>query len=270
MYKMITIDIDDTLINDQKEVSEGTKLALQAAVDKGVIVTLATGRMFASAKQIAKQLDLNVPIITYQGSLIKNCLDETVLYERSVPSEAVAKLFAFARDKGLHLQAYYQDELYAAEVNDKLLAYCELSNVPYKIESDFEKLCMMPMTKLIIIDEPALLDEIAPQLREILGDEVHVTKSKPNFLEFIHREGTKGSAVAFLAERYQCELSEVIAVGDSWNDHDMIETAGMGVAMENAVPALKEIANFITHSNNDEGVKHVIETFILNAEQPVK
>src|SRR5437016_500393 len=86
MYKLIAIDIDDTLLTDDLVITEGTKAALAAAIEQGVFVTLATGRMFPSAQKIAAQLELNVPIITYQGSLIKTLFDEHVLYERSVPA----------------------------------------------------------------------------------------------------------------------------------------------------------------------------------------
>lgn len=266
MYRMIAIDIDDTLITDENIVTDGTKKALQEAQQKGVIVTLATGRMFASAKQIARQIELNVPIITYQGALVKNLVDEQTLYERTVPRETSAFLFDYCDKHGLHLQGYYEDQLYAKEENDKLLGYCRLSNVPYIIEPQFERLAAQPMTKLLIIDDPDTLDRIADELRPLIGDQVHITKSKPHYLEFMHKEGTKGQALRFLAEKYVCALEEVIAVGDSWNDLDLLKTAGLGIAMANAVEPLKQIADYITRSNNEEGVRHVIEKFILSAD----
>ncbi|MFC3345809.1 HAD-IIB family hydrolase, partial [Paenibacillus abyssi] len=118
-------------------------------------------------------------------------------------------------------------------------------------------------TKMLIIDDPALLDQMAEKLQPLIGDRVHITKSKPHYLEFMHKEGTKGHAVQFLAEHIGCTMDQVIAIGDSWNDHEMLEVAGLGVAMGNAIPALKEIADFVTLSNNDEGVRHVIEKFVL-------
>jgi Cof subfamily protein (haloacid dehalogenase superfamily) len=263
MYKMITIDCDDTLLTDDMTVTEGTKQALAKAVERGVIVTLATGRMFASAKNIAKQIELNVPIITYQGSLIKNLMDEAVLYERSVPAEVARQLFEYAEAENLHLQAYYNDELYAQNDNERVRKYSAMSKVPYRIEPDLMKLVDKPLMKLLFFDEPEKLDKLEQELHHRFGHLVHITKSKPYFLEIMHREGTKGHAVRFLADYYGCGISEVIAIGDSWNDKEMIEVAGLGVAMENAVDSLKEIADFITLSNNDDGVKHVIERFIL-------
>lgn len=263
MYKMIAIDVDDTLINDDRIVTEATKEALAAAVAQGVIVTLATGRMYASAKQIAAQIKLNVPLITYQGALIKNLLDETILYERSVPQHITKFLFDYADKRDLHLQAYYEDQLYTKNDNQKIADYSKMSNVPYTIEPDLYKLSAKPMTKLLFYDDPDKLDILAADLKREIGTEVHITKSKPYFLEIMHKEGTKGHAVQFLANHYGCNLSEVIAIGDSWNDHEMLEVAGLGVAMDNAVESLKKIADHITLSNNNDGVRLVIEKFIL-------
>ncbi|WP_036643302.1 Cof-type HAD-IIB family hydrolase, partial [Paenibacillus durus] len=237
--------------------------ALEAAIAAGVVVTLATGRAYASAQAIARQTGLNVPIITYQGSLVKNLMDEKVLYERFVPQDAVHKVFEYCIEHNLHLQTYVDDKLYSREENQKLVDYATLNKTQYFIEPDWKKLAGIKTPKLLIIDDPDFLDELAPKLRELLGSEVHITKSKPHFLEIMHSEGTKGLALEFLADYFGCELSETIAVGDSWNDHEMLETAGLGVAMGNAIPALKEIANYITASNNEDGVKQVIDKFIL-------
>jgi len=262
-YKMIAIDVDDTLLNDEMQISEGTKIALAAARDQGVLVTLATGRMFASAQKIAKQLGFNVPIITYQGSLVKNLFDEKVFYERSVPVEAAQFLYDYAEKNQLHLQVYHEDKLYVKEDNQKIKDYAAMSNIPYYIAEDFEAFLLKPLTKMLYIDDPDKLDAIAIDLQKQIGAIVHITKSKANFLEFIHPEGTKGHAVKSLATQYGYDISEVIAIGDSWNDHEMLEVAGLGVAMSNAVEPLKKIADYITLSNNEDGVKHVIDKFIL-------
>jgi hypothetical protein len=264
LYKLIAIDIDDTLLNDRLEVTPGTREAIARAMARGVFVTLATGRMYASARQIAQQLGLNVPLITYQGALVKNLLDEKIWYERYVPLEAAEAVYRFARERGLHLQAYCDDRLYAQEENEKLLAYSRNSNVPYFIEPDFRELLKKPMAKMMIIDEPRLLDRLIPQLQPVIGGEARLTKSKPNYLEITHIEGTKGQALRHLAAEIGCPMEQTIAIGDSWNDRDMLETAGLGVAMGNAVPSLKEIADYVTLDNNEEGVRHVIETRVLN------
>jgi Cof subfamily protein (haloacid dehalogenase superfamily) len=263
MYKMLTIDVDDTLLTDEMKVTEATLQALQEAIAHGVVVTLATGRMFASAKPIAEQLQLNVPLITYQGSLIKTLMDGQILYERFVPQDAAEWLFDLAQKRNYHIQAYWDDRLYTLRDNEKVKLYTQISKVPYYVEPDADNLLKKPLTKILFYEEPDLLDALAEEIREHLRDQVHITKSKPFFLEILHKEGTKGHAVKFLAEYYGCELSQVIAIGDSWNDREMIQVAGLGVAMGNAVDALKEIADYVTKTNNEDGVKHVIERFIL-------
>lgn len=264
MYKLVAIDLDDTLLNDEAVVSEATKSTLAEAVAMGVIVTLATGRMYASAAQVAKQLQLNVPLITYQGALVKNSLDGQILYNRPVLTDVTQWIYDYCMEHGLHLQAYVNDQLYVQQDNEKIIAYSKLSNIPYIIEPNFAAIIAQPQSKLLIIDEPSKLDVIGDHFRGVLGARAHVTKSKPNFLEIMHPEGTKGSALRFLTEHYGCTLEETIAIGDSWNDHDMVELAGLGVAMANAVQPLKDIADYITASNNEDGVKLVFDQFVLN------
>jgi len=263
-YKLIAIDIDDTLLNDDIQVTEGTKKALERAINAGVTVTLATGRMYASAKKIAEQIQLNVPIITYQGALVKTLLDGEVLYERSVPADAARKVLDYANEHGLHLQLYVDDVLYGTEDNARIQAYSKLTNIPYVIEPNFELLIDKPNHKMLIIDEPEVLDHHIEILQQMLGDQLHITKSKAHYLEFMHKEGTKGHALQFLAQHIGCSMDQTIGIGDAWNDREMISVAGLGVAMGNAVPSLKEIADYVTLSNNEEGVRHVIEKFIFN------
>jgi Cof subfamily protein (haloacid dehalogenase superfamily) len=264
MYKLIAIDLDDTLLDDNLHITKSTIKAMESAIAQGVKVTFATGRSFPSAQKIAAQIGLNVPIITYQGSLIKNLIDGQVIYERSVPSGAASYIYEYCEKHRLHLQLYFSETLYVKEDNEKVRDYARLSNITYQVTENFKKLVQMPQTKMLIIDEPDLLDRVAVELREALQGQVHITKSKAHFLEFLHPEGNKGAAIAFLADHFGCTMDQVIAIGDSWNDREMLEVAGLGVAMGNAIQELKEAADYVTFSNNEEGVKHVIEKFILN------
>jgi Cof subfamily protein (haloacid dehalogenase superfamily) len=264
LYRLVAIDIDDTLLTDDMQITPETQAALAAAIEQGVVVTLATGRMYPSARKIALQLQLNVPIITYQGALIKNLLDGEVLYHRPVPEDIALEIVAFAKERGLHLQGYVNDTLLAWEDNDKVKSYSALTNVPYQIETDFVSIAKQGSTKLLIIDDPATLDAMTPELRSRFGDRIHITKSKPYFLEFLHVEATKGHALLHLAHHYGIPREQTIAIGDSWNDHEMIEMAGLGVAMGNAIDSLKQIADFVTLSNHEDGVKAVIDKFILD------
>lgn len=264
MYKLVALDLDDTLLNDELDITEGTRNALNAAMELGVVITIATGRMYASARQVAARLGLEVPLITYQGALVKHAKDGTVLYERNVPSDVVRYVFEYASQHGLHLQSYHNDRLLAKEENDRLIAYSRMSNIPYDIEPDFNRLAEKSTPKLLMIDEPDKLDQVLADLKAAVGDKAHITKSKPNFLEIMHPEGTKGHALQHLAAHFGIRQEETIGIGDSWNDRELVEQAGLGVAMANAVDSLKQVADYITASNNEDGVKQVIEKFILN------
>ncbi|WP_027414698.1 Cof-type HAD-IIB family hydrolase [Aneurinibacillus terranovensis] len=263
MYKMIAIDLDDTLLTDDLTVTPGTVEAIRKAVTQGVVVTIATGRMFPAAKPLAEQLGLNVPLITYQGALIKDIAEKEVIYERLVPPDIAHRLVEIAQEKNLHLQVYQNDILYTASDNDRIREYVNISKVPYTVKPDLAELADNGFTKALFFDDPEYLDDLQEELKPAFGQRAHVTKSKNYFLEILHPEATKGAALLYLANRLGIDRSEIIGIGDSYNDLELVTSAGFGVAMGNAVDELKEIAAYVSLSNNEEGVRHVIEKFIL-------
>lgn len=263
MYKLIAIDLDGTLLTDDLKISPGTVQAIQKAVEMGTIVTIATGRMFSSAKQFAEQLAINVPLITYQGALIQDVGEQEVIYERLLAPEIAKKLVEICTERNLHLQVYQDDLLYGAVENDKLVSYAEGVKVPYTVEPNLLKLAEKGFTKALIIEEPEIVDALQEELKTLFGTRAHIAKSKAHFLELTHPEANKGLALLHLAKTLGIKQSEIIGIGDNHNDRELIETAGLGVAMGNAVPAMKEIADFVSLTNEEEGVKHVIEKFVL-------
>ncbi|KAA0965479.1 HAD family phosphatase [Sporosarcina sp. ANT_H38] len=263
MYKMIAIDLDGTLLTDDFMISPDTVKAIQKAVEIGVIVTIATGRMFPSAKQFAQQLGINVPLITYQGAIIKDTEEKEVMYERIIPPDIAQKLVDIACEKKIHLQVYQDDILYGASENDKLISYAEAVKVPYTIEPNLAKLAKHGFTKALFIEKPEYLDKLQGELRTLFGERAHIAKSKVDYLEVTHPEANKGSALLHLAEKLGIDRSEIIGIGDNHNDLELIKTAGLGIAMGNAVKELKDSADYISLTNNEEGVLHVIEKFVL-------
>ena len=260
---MIAIDLDGTLLTDELIISSDTVKVIQQAVALGTIVTIATGRMFPSAKIFAQQLGINVPLITYQGAIIKDIDEKEFIYERLVSPDVSQKLVEIAREKKIHLQVYQDDILYGDSANEKLISYAEGVKVPYTIEPDFVKLAKKGFTKALFIAEPGILDILQDELVTLFGERAHIAKSKENFLEVTHPEANKGSALLYLAERLGIDRSEIIGIGDNHNDRELIMTAGLGIAMGNAVKELKDISDYISLTNNDEGVLHAIEKFVL-------
>ena len=260
---MIAIDLDGTLLTDELQISPDTVEGIQKAVELGTIVTIATGRMFPSAKLFAQQLGINVPLITYQGAIIKDVDEKEVIYERLISPDIAQKLVEIASEKNLHLQVYQDDILYGASENELLISYAEGVKVPYTVEPDLLKLAKKGFTKALFIDKPETLDALQDELVTLFGERAHIAKSKEFFLEVTHPEANKGSALLYLAEKLGIDRSEIIGIGDNHNDIELIMTAGLGIAMGNGVKELKDISDYISLTNNEEGVLHAIEKFVL-------
>ena len=263
MYKLIAIDLDGTLLTDDLTVSPGTVKAIQQAVEMGATVTIATGRMFSSAKQFAQQLGINVPLITYQGAIIMDVDEKEVVYERLIFPDIAKKLVEISSEKNLHLQVFQDDNLYGAVENEKLIGYVEGVKVPYTVEPDLLKLAEKGFMKALFIESPETIDVLQEELKALFGNRAHIAKSKPHYLEVTHPEANKGLALLHLAKTLGIDQSEIIGIGDNHNDKELIMTAGLGVAMGNAVQEMKDIADYVSLTNNEEGVKHVIEKFVL-------
>lgn len=266
-YKLVAIDLDDTLLADDLKISSQTIDAIQKSVEKGVTITFATGRMYQSAVRYAREVELNVPIITYQGAFVKNVIDKEVIYERLLPLNISIDIITELKKKGKSIQIYLDDELYTDKDNHYAEEYSRISQVKYYVVDDLieqiKKSNNLPM-KILIVDDPVEIKQLLNELTATYGEEINLTISKPKFLEISHKEATKGQAIKYLANKLGISLEQVIAIGDSYNDIDMIELAGLGVAMGNAHPEVKEIANYITKTNNDHGVAEVLNKFILN------
>lgn len=165
MYKLVALDLDGTLLTDELQITPNTISAIQEVIASGVVVTIATGRMFPSAKKFAEQLKLNVPLITYQGAIIKDVDEKKVWFERPVSLEISKRLIEFAREHQVHVQVYQDDILYVAEDNEKIQKYGRESNVPYTIVDDLSSLATREFTKVLFIGDPMDLDRLQFELQ---------------------------------------------------------------------------------------------------------
>lgn len=263
-YRLVAIDLDDTLLNNDLQISPRVQAAIQRTIEQGVQVTLATGRMFRSAYPFAQQMGLNIPLITYQGALVKNSQSGEVLYHTPLPRIYVRPVLELINTYGYHVQAYVDDELVMEKYTAEAQAYVDQSRVPVKLVPDLLSFLSQEPTKILVInfDEPKL-NAMAEDLNHRFGEHLYITKSKPYYLEVLHPEATKGKALQALASRLGIRQEEVIAIGDSFNDIDMIQYAGLGVVMGNAREEIKQYADYITVSNEDDGVAEVLEKFVL-------
>lgn len=264
MIKLVALDMDDTLLSAGHEISARNADVIRRATAQGVTVTIATGRMFRSAQPFAQGLGLDVPLITYNGALVKNLLSGETLLHRPIAAEAAAQVLTIFKQKGWYLQSYVDDVLYVAERNEKALYYEKLARVSATALGDDFYTWRQTPTKMLAMAEPNEVKVMQKLLQSLFGDKLYLALSKPTYLEMVNPAVNKGTALAFLAEKLGIERQEVMAVGDSFNDLDMIEYAGLGVAMGNAPEEVKSRAQAVVGTNDNDGVAQAFERYVLS------
>lgn len=261
-YKLIALDLDGTVISTDLIVSARVKEAIRCAVDAGIIVTLATGRMFRAALPYALELGLQAPLICYQGAMIKSPIDQQVLYHQPVPLHLARQVMQVVQEKGLHLNAYLDDHLYVSEVNRWALAYANIARVPIHAVGDLAAFLKSDPTKMVVVSDPPVNDVVSRELKEQFRDVLFITKSYPIFCEVAHPECSKSQALARLCEMLGIHQKETVAIGDNANDADMVEWAGLGVAMGNATQEVLDVAQMVTGTVHEDGVAQVLERLV--------
>ena len=262
--KLIAMDMDDTLLNETQQVTTRTRDAIRRAMDAGVAVTIATGRMFQSALPFAQELGIQLPLIVYNGAMIREGNSGKTLFHRPIETGLAQGLADLFREHGWYLQKYVDDRLYVAELDENAQFYADYARVEAIPQGlDFFQMTAAP-TKLLSMGDTDELKEIRTAVTKLYGDQLYLASSKKRYLEMVDVRVNKGEALAFLAGRLGIEQNEVMAIGDSMNDVDMIEYAGVGVAMGNANATVRAAADFISATNAEDGVAVAIEKFVLD------
>lgn len=264
--RLVAMDLDDTLLRDDLTISPRVVKAIQKAQTQGVKVTIATGRMPVSARPYAEQLRVDVPVITYHGAMIQQALSGEILFRQVIPSAVAAEIVRYVLDQGVYTQIYLKDRVITTKRNNLSRDYARISSVRIEEADLLTVLSQEPegIEKILLMGEGEDLDQLAPIIRQRYGGKVHITKSKSCFLEMTDYKVNKGVALAALAGRLGIAQEEVMAIGDSFNDLEMIKYAGIGVAMGNAPAAIQEQADFVTVTNQEDGVAEAIERYVLN------
>lgn len=266
-FKLLALDLDDTLLNEEFCISEENRSALKRTSKSGILVTLATGRMFRSAVPFARELGIDLPLITYHGALIRTAGEEKTLYHQPVSLEIAREVSAIAREGGYHLNAYINDELFVAEENELSRYYQGIAQVKVKAVGDLESFLDTPPTKLTVINCDGKLEQLKNELAARFPQQLSIAVSRPYFLEITDKLATKGQALKFLADLHNIPREQVAAVGDSYNDLDMLIYAGTGVAVANARDEVKAVADVITSSNTEHGVAAFIKRYLFNGKE---
>lgn len=261
--KLFVSDLDGTLLNRQHKISEKNKQAVQRAVAAGVTVTIATGRMYPSALPYAKQLNVDVPIITYNGAMIKTVSGE-ILAAEYIEEEAVKDIVAFCRGQNWYIQVYAGDTLYFAEHDENAKAYETAAGVVGVAVGDkLGDVCRHVPKMLVVVEDVEKTDEFVLRLQEKFSGRVFVTKSNPEYIEIVSPKVNKAAALTILMEKLHLEKEEVMAIGDSNNDAPMLKYAGKSVAMGNASEGIKRLCAYVTGDCDEDGVAEAIEKYVL-------
>jgi len=250
---LTAIDLDETLLGPDHLVSPLNARAVRAMADSGVTCVIASGRMHESTTQFADELELDAPIISYHGALVKHSRTGEVWHHAPLAPERAAEVVKFCAENGRHLNYYLNDRVYVTERGEWGAFYLRQTGSPMEEVGNLSTLAGTEPTKLILIDTPEETDRLLPLFREQFGDSVSVLKTNPEYLEFMNPRANKGAAVALVADRLLIPRAEVIAFGDGENDLPMIQWAGMGVAMGTAKPHIREAADYVAPPFDEDG-----------------
>lgn len=265
--KVLVLDIDGTLTNSNKEISPATKRGIQMVLEHGHKVILASGRPTPGMRRYEKELELEKYggyLLSFNGGRIVECRTGEIVYQRILPLSILPGLYAFARKNGCGLVTYFGDTIISAFPPDEYVELeSRINGMPVKVVENFVHYVDFDINKCILTAPGDKAAELEKQLAEKYGDMVSVYRSEPFFIEIMPRNVDKATSLDRMLETVGMTRENAICCGDGFNDISMIKYAGTGVAMGNAQPAVKEAADYITGTNDEDGLVQVIHTFIM-------
>lgn len=269
-FRLAVIDVDGTLIERGKAVSPTVCDAIARAQQQGVRVTLASGRMFPLLEPLVEKLSLRSPVICYGGALIVDPVSRQAIYQRGVPLDLAREVILAARSRDLAARVYLGDRVFVDRMDPAAFNYESLLRVQATAVGDLLDFLREDPTHLAIDAPPERTRSLVEEMRQAFHPRLHVTTGHPLLTEFSHPSVHKGSALRWLARQLNVPRHEVLAIGDDWNDLEMLRYAGLGVAVGNAHPDVLAIAGEVVPSVADDGVAFALERFVLtNPSRPI-
>lgn len=261
--QLVAIDLDGTLLDDSKQVSDRTAHALGCLPARGVRVVIASARPPRSVRHIYQALKLDTRQINYNGAMIWDEAKREVVFHRPMEGDCVRRLIEEARSLApeVLVSCEVQDRWYTDALEQKYTTETGRLFRPDKI-IPVARMCAEPVTKLMLLGDPQTVSRLARVLAES-HPEVSVVRSDPDLIQIMDQSVSKGSALRMVAEHYGVPLEGVMAIGDAVNDVPMLRAAGVAVAMDNAHPEVKQVADWVAPSNNDHGVHAALAKFGL-------
>lgn len=269
-YKIIALDLDGTLTNSQKTISIRTKNALIKAQKMGIKLILASGRPMHGISPIADELNLAEYggfVLAYNGAKIINYQTNETIYEKYLSDDIKQKVYDLSKKYGVSVNTYKKDEIIAASDNIYLQKESMINHMNIRIADNFHDDIDFHVVKYMLTGEGGHLAKIEPDVFESLKDYANVFRSEPYFLEIVPKNLDKAASLAVLLQYLDIDKSQLIAFGDGFNDRTMIEYAGLGIAMDNAQDVVKDVADYVTLSNDDDGIASALNWFVFKSQK---
>lgn len=265
-YKLIVSDIDGTLICNKKEVSEKTKELVGRFKKMGGSFTIATGRMEAAIQPIISELNIDIPVIVYNGSAVVNTITNEIIYESKLDYDLARIALKTCKNHDLDAILYLDRKAYIDKMTPSIAKHVDKEKVGCIEVGDLYEFLKVAPTKILFIGKEKGFDPFISHLKRIIEVSLNFICSERNYLELLPADASKGRALQILADKLDISIEEIIAIGDERNDISMIEAAGLGVAVRNAKDELQKKANFITSYDCNEGVEEILQKVINDVE----
>jgi len=269
MYRLLACDIDDTILDEEGNLPEANRAALSRLHKRGVAVVLSSGRATVSVRGVAEKVyDLtdDTYLLTFNGARVVTAKSDTAIFEQFLSPDVIADVAAYARREGLVLHGFdsaaFLSEPRGEPTDERSRLYGRNVNMERLVVPDLAAALPDGSPKLLIIAEHEVLEQHRPRIEEIGAGRLITTFSKWHYLEIIHPAVNKGNALHHLAEHLEIPISETIAVGDAPNDREMLDAAGLGIAVANAHEELKKLADVVlARSAGDGAIEEIEERF---------
>jgi Cof subfamily protein (haloacid dehalogenase superfamily) len=263
---LLAVDLDGTLVEPRKPVRQAVIDAVNRAQAAGVRATIVTGRMYVGAKPFADALSLDGPIVLYQGAVLADARTGRFEREVAMPNAVALRIYAAAKERGLHVQFYRDDKFYVENDNAYAQLYARTSGtLPVVVPSLPADFAGRDSTKVNVVTAPDKTPEVLALMERVCGPDAYVTRSNPEFVEMLNPAVDKGVALRLVAEGFGIPMDRVMAIGDSYNDLPLLRAAGFAVAMGSAPDELKAEADAVVGDVEHDGVAEAIERFVLQS-----
>ena len=263
--RLVAVDLDGTLLNDSKQVTQQTAGALACLPQREVKLIIASARPPRSVRQIYQSLGLDTLQINYNGALIWDEPNQRPVFHRPIEGQLARTIIEHARDM-------FEETIVTCEILDRWYtdrpddgSHTTETGKLFQpdVICDIERLCAQPITKLMLLGEPRLILRLEDTLSEAFQGQATIVKTDRDLLQIMHPQTSKAIALAKVAAHYGVPMEEVMAIGDAPNDVGMLQAAGVSIAMDNAHPLVKDVADWVAPSNNDHGVHAALARYGL-------